>query len=151
MLHPIHWLTPNTTYSPLVVQSKVIILPSKNKKGPPNFCMPFEVWESLVSILEKMETHEPIWILSIYYFHVDVSWFTITLKLCWLSYICNIFVFSFFQCNASLMKYFCLCNLRWQFKSMLTMHFVKQYLGQGLNKKNKPIKFTYTSLSWIYY
>jgi hypothetical protein len=49
-----------TTYSHLVVQSKVIMLPNKNKNGLPKFSMPLEVWEGFVSIVEKTEAHEEI-------------------------------------------------------------------------------------------
>jgi len=44
----------------LVVQAKVIMLPSKNKKGLPKFNMHLKVWEDSVSTMEETEAHEQI-------------------------------------------------------------------------------------------
>jgi hypothetical protein len=51
---------PTTTYSHLVEQSKMIMLPNKNKKGLPKFSMPLKVWEGFVSTMEEIEAHEQI-------------------------------------------------------------------------------------------
>jgi hypothetical protein len=51
---------PTITYFQLVVQSKVIMLPSKNKKSLPKFSMFLKVWEGFVSTMEEMKTHEQI-------------------------------------------------------------------------------------------
>jgi hypothetical protein len=45
------------TYPHLVIQAKISLLPNSNKKGPPNFNMPLEVWENLVSIVREMERY----------------------------------------------------------------------------------------------
>lgn len=51
---------PIITYFDLVVQSKMIMLPSKNKKGLPKFSMHLKAWEGFVSTVEETEAHEQI-------------------------------------------------------------------------------------------
>jgi len=51
---------PTITYFQLVVQSKVIMLLSKNKKSLPKFSMSLKVWEGFVFTMEEMKAHEQI-------------------------------------------------------------------------------------------